>query len=390
MKRFLPIVLSIVCIFCSFFSAFGSAGSSGDPVVTLSYINKKVIPDFEASMNQKFDAKWKPLVTELAGKLQKEQKSQLSLLPVLDNVEAAVLWFESQRSVGRGFSSRYKPLKLRKGDKVTVPPGSGLMLTAGQASTLNVAGGVFVNTARGVDVGGGVACAPGQLYLAVEGRPGFQIVSDSATVGVDGAYIIDSALSYIPRYTDLADALKAMGLFQGTNTGYQLDRAATRLEAIVMLTRFLGEEPAALKFAGDCPFDDVPAWGKPYVGYAFDKGYTNGTGTRRFSPNATAPLDQYVTFLLRALSYSDKENGDFVWSDAAAYAQRIGLFRAAEVSECRKTFLRDQTVYLSYYTLFAKPKGQSDTLLARLISRGVVTQSAADAATSAVKRTRPN
>ena len=67
-----------------------------------------------------------------------------------------------------------------------------------------------------------------------------------------------------------------MGLFLGTDHGYELDRAATRVEGVVMLIRMLGEEEAALAYTGAQPFRDVPEWASKYVAYAYGMGYTKG------------------------------------------------------------------------------------------------------------------
>ena len=56
-----------------------------------------------------------------------------------------------------------------------------------------------------------------------------------------------------------ANRLNALGLFLGTGSGYDLGGTATRLHGIIMLTRMLGEEDAALSFDGPCPFSDVAA-----------------------------------------------------------------------------------------------------------------------------------
>ena len=56
-----------------------------------------------------------------------------------------------------------------------------------------------------------------------------------------------------------AHRLNALGLFLGTGSGYDLGGSATRLHGIIMLTRMLGEEDAALSFDGPCPFSDVAA-----------------------------------------------------------------------------------------------------------------------------------
>lgn len=49
------------------------------------------------------------------------------------------------------------------------------------------------------------------------------------------------------NFTNCADRLKDVGLFQGTNQGYQLDKAPTRAEASAMLVRLLGKEAEAEK-----------------------------------------------------------------------------------------------------------------------------------------------
>ena len=56
-----------------------------------------------------------------------------------------------------------------------------------------------------------------------------------------------------------ANRLNALELFLGTGSGYDLGGSATRLHGIIMLTRMLGEEDAALSFDGPCPFSDVAA-----------------------------------------------------------------------------------------------------------------------------------
>lgn len=46
-------------------------------------------------------------------------------------------------------------------------------------------------------------------------------------------------------FDGIAQELKDVGLFQGTDTGFELDRAPTRAESAVMLVRLLGAEETA-------------------------------------------------------------------------------------------------------------------------------------------------
>jgi hypothetical protein len=154
---------------------------------------------------------------------------------------------------------------------------------------------------------------------------------------------------YQPQYTAQAESLRAMGLFRGTTHGdFELDRAATRLEGLVMMLRLLGEESAALSTLEPCPFPDVPNWGKPYVAYGYAKGYTKGTAAQRFDPDLPVTQEQYITFVLRALGYTDS---DFAWDQSPAFSQTLGLYTAQETEMTRSPFYRDQVVYLSYAAL---------------------------------------
>ncbi len=69
-----------------------------------------------------------------------------------------------------------------------------------------------------------------------------------------------------------AQSLYELGLFNGTGTNpdgtptFDLDRAPTRQEAIIMLVRLLGKEEEAKAGTWETPFTDVDNWAKPYVG----------------------------------------------------------------------------------------------------------------------------
>ena len=87
-----------------------------------------------------------------------------------------------------------------------------------------------------------------------------------------------------------------------------------------MFLRLIGEEGAALSSTAANPFADTPAWCDRYVAYAYEKGYTKGNnisagGQRYFGPDAQLSAGEYMTFLLRALGYSDSgASPDFSWA----------------------------------------------------------------------------
>jgi uncharacterized protein YkwD len=127
-----------------------------------------------------------------------------------------------------------------------------------------------------------------------------------------------------------AQRLYSLGLFRGTGSNadgtpdFSLDNSTNRAQAITMLVRLLGKEETALSQNSSCPFTDVPSWAIPYVGYAYQNGLTKGVSDSQFGSTDPVTCNQYATFLLRALGYSD-QSGDFSWNNAATYANQVGL-----------------------------------------------------------------
>ena len=202
-----------------------------------------------------------------------------------------------------------------------------------------------------------------------------------ALVMAVGVMILPAAASgSAPESVDRADKLASLGLFQGTNQGYQLDNIPNRIQGLVMLIRLLGLEDEALAYDEDSPFTDL-TWGENYVAYAYDNGLTQGTGKTTFSPNTALNAKSYVTFLLRALGYDDAA-GDFSWNTVLSFAASQGILLTAEAAEKLEsvTINRGDMVDLSYAALTCKVKDGSQTLAERLVADGVFTQAAGETA----------
>ncbi len=87
----------------------------------------------------------------------------------------------------------------------------------------------------------------------------FIVTTKTAVVQYQGGGSI--AASSTVDYNAMAAALKQLNLFRGTLTGYgegyDLELAPTRLQALIMFIRVLGEEDAALAWSGTTPFTDI-------------------------------------------------------------------------------------------------------------------------------------
>lgn len=174
--------------------------------------------------------------------------------------------------------------------------------------------------------------------------------------------------------TAAAERLKALGLFQGVGTNsdgspnFDLARTPTRVEALVMLIRLLGQEDEALSDNWAHPFTDVPEWAHKYVGYAFANKLTNGTSTTEFG-TGSASCQMYLTFVLRSLGYSDVGNVDFSWDKPETLALTVGIMPEGLQAE---NFLRADVVLISEAALSAKLKDSGDTLFNKLMADGTV------------------
>lgn len=317
------------------------AGSPGDPLITLSWLKSAFLPDAAAQARDRVDAGMDGLAQSLA--------------PGTAGTE----------------------LRLKRGDVLRLETGSGLTPLAG--SLTGSSAGAIVDLTGGTELATGAALTPKHRYLVGEKTSaGFSVTSDTAVARISGPYVLSPSTE--TDYNALADALKALGLFRGTDTpygsGYDLEAPPTRIQGLILFLRLMGEEQAALAYSSGVSFADVPAWALPYVAYAYDRGYTKGVaadGVRVwFGSNDPLTADHYATFLLRALSYQEAQ--DFNWSTAAHDAKALGVLTAGEEALLTgdRPFLRAQTVYLSYVALSAQIKGEGRTLLDRLLAAQAV------------------
>lgn len=156
-----------------------------------------------------------------------------------------------------------------------------------------------------------------------------------------------------------------MGLFGGTGTDangnpiFDLDRAPTRQEVITMLVRLLGKEAEAKAGTWSVPFSDIADWARPYVGYAYTNGLTNGTSATTYGGTDVVTASQYLTFVLRALGY--EAGTDFQWDRAWELSDRIGL-TSGQYNINTSSFTRGDVAIISAQALNVSLKNLPYTL----------------------------
>lgn len=179
--------------------------------------------------------------------------------------------------------------------------------------------------------------------------------------------------AYDPAEAELkANALNTLGLFKGTDKGYELEKPLTRLEALIMLIRLSGNEMNALYPEEEIksPFTDAPDWegAASYMAYGYHNKITSGISETEFAPNMEASLQMYITFVLRALGYVDTEEGS-VWERWETLGVQAGIL--GENTD-KATFLRGDAAVISRAALDAKLYNSETTLKEKLIEAGVI------------------
>ncbi|HHX50040.1 MAG TPA: hypothetical protein GX711_01215 [Clostridia bacterium] len=217
-------------------------------------------------------------------------------------------------------------------------------------------------------VGNGIS----SIYLEpVKIRSGMMVPKDFSELKED----VPISDTHAPALSnaDKAEALKPLGVFVGTEKGFELERPATRMEAAVMLTRLLGKEEQAREENNPHTFEDVPEWGGFYVGYLYKNGLAAGVSSTEFGSEGKCTAQMYVTFVLRALGYSDKDGADFTYADALDFAVQIGLISAQQKDEwATREFIRDDLAGISYDALKQVVKEGGQTLSEKLFGEDVL------------------
>lgn len=360
-KLLIPACILVGALVCSMVWAMAAADKS-DPLASLSYLTGDFWEDVTEALEDRLDDSDKALRKEL-------EASGGAI-----EVSTASSWVET---------------RLKEEDILQGTTGTGAMLLSG-AMEVRYDSGAVVDATTGTVLPSGSALAAQHRYLVAEDTQAvFQVTSPTAVMTYQGPYDFD--LSDTPDYNAMARAIRDLHLFRGTEVatgeGFELENPATRIQALIMFIRVLGEEEEALAWQGEIPFKDVLDWAKPYVGYAYEKGYTNGISPTAFAPDMAATAQQYTEFVLRAMGYSSTDNIDL--SDTLLRAWKAGVLTEGEMEHLGSlsAFTRAEMVYISYYALFAElPDG--DTLAESLQDKDVFTAKEWKSAKAAVETGR--
>lgn len=177
------------------------------------------------------------------------------------------------------------------------------------------------------------------------------------------------------------DICKELGMIQGTGSGVTpayLASPPTRYQGAILFLRLLGLEDEAKAFTPVSNFSDldgVSVGNRAIIGYLKanpDLGF-EGVGNNMFDPLATMTARQYYKVLLVALGY--KYNVEFTWNNVFQFAAEKGIYKLVDNTIFTISDMCTGTVE----ALKAIVKGGNDTLLARLVKDGAITERTAEA-----------
>ena len=361
-KRVIAVVAASAVTLCTAVT-IAVGGTAGDPMLSKSYIDGAYTVQTISKAEEKITLRHDTLYQSAEETLKAKNDDYLTRGGLV---------------TGDGtYQAAFSDLRVREGDTVRIETGSGFLLLAGDVE-LSCTGNKTIDLSNGWEKGNGALTA-GRRYLVVEDTVAvLTVTSPTAVLSLEGYYTLTE--SSATDYNALADGLKALGLFKGSDTGYgfgyDLEAKPTRIQALIMFLRLIGEEQAALSTTAACPFTDVPAWCQPYVAYAYEQGLTKGVddAAMLFGTADYVTAGQYVTFILRALGYQDSgDTPDFTWDTALQRGMDLGILTAGEYKMLmEEPFLRAQVAYLSYFALEHTYKDRAETLQTQLTTSGVL------------------
>lgn len=141
----------------------------------------------------------------------------------------------------------------------------------------------------------------------------------------------DRYLEYGIQHRTAIESLVEEGILKGDGNGdLNLHMGLTRAELAVILTRLNGEEERVKENASDyaalLPFEDVPPWAAPYVGYCYEQGLMKGYDDATFGAGDTVDVKMASTVILRYLNTAETDWG---YNSSVEKIRALGIMPSA-------------------------------------------------------------
>ena len=157
-----------------------TVGSSDDPLVTLSYLNEKFLPQVMESVDKKIASRNETVSKELSAQI----KSDAAAFE--KKYGSAV----SSAGASSGTVDSFTVVTMAKGQTLYGDIGCEVMLRVGGASCVANSSPGLVNETGGSVIGGGSALEKNNLYMMTVTERGVQATADNTKVLVRGTYSV--------------------------------------------------------------------------------------------------------------------------------------------------------------------------------------------------------
>ena len=158
--------------------ASGGAGTSSDPLVTLSYLNEKFLPQVLSKVDQKAAAREK----ELSGRLAEQIRT--------DVAEFERKYGASAGTPAGGTAETFAVVTLDKGRTLICDTGCEVMLRIGSASCVASSNPGLVDETAGTTIANGGALQKNHLCMATIAGSGVKAGADGTKLLVRGGYTL--------------------------------------------------------------------------------------------------------------------------------------------------------------------------------------------------------
>lgn len=336
MKKRVLMVVALATALLLGVHVFAAGGSVEDPLISLSYLNGTFLNELQEMFRGRAKEDTEALYQEAADQVNKIGAAHLSDATLAD-------W---------SYSAHYEQLALKRGDKITLSTGSGLLWMSGRGTT--AAGLVDITT--GTELTEGTEFVVHHRYLAVaEAEEGvtLTILSDAATLSVEGYWILNQSDEVVTKFTDLTKSkdwfydgayfVVERGLFNGvSDTLFSPLTSMDRSMMAVVLCKIEGFP--VVEYSG--VFSDVPngAWYSTGVEWAQSVGLVNGSGDGTFRPFGHITRQEIAVIIYRYvgdyLGIDVSQRGDLEqftdedtispWArEALSWAVGVGIFKGS-------------------------------------------------------------
>ena len=225
MKRPIALLASLLAVTVLATAATAAGGDASDPLISLNYLQTTFTTKANSSIDAALD--------------KADQAAYAKAEAALRSTIAA-----AEANVGAQRADVFTESRLKQGDILSGTTGLQVIVLAGSVN-VQFSSGAVVDVTTGSEVKSGAALAENHRYLVAEDTTAlFTVTGKTTVVNCCGFYSIASSSSV--DYPAMAASLKTLTLFRGSDTGYgegfDLEKAPTRMEALIMLIRLLGAD----------------------------------------------------------------------------------------------------------------------------------------------------